>query len=47
MTRHIDGRLVCGALCLAAAATVACGGATQMSVAETVGPAPNLPAPSA
>jgi glucose/arabinose dehydrogenase len=44
MTRHTKGRLVGTALCLAVAAA-ACGGATQMSVAETTGPAPTLPPP--
>jgi glucose/arabinose dehydrogenase len=45
MTRLIHGRLVCAALWLAAVAAAGCGGATQMSVAETTGPAPNLPPP--
>jgi glucose/arabinose dehydrogenase len=45
MTRHIYGRLVRWALGLAAVAASGCAGATQMSVAETTGPAPHLPAP--
>ena len=44
MTRHIKGRLVSTALCLSVAAA-GCGGASQMSVAETTGPAPTLPPP--
>jgi glucose/arabinose dehydrogenase len=44
MTRHIKGRLVSTALFFSVAAA-GCGGATQMSVAETTGPAPTLPPP--
>jgi glucose/arabinose dehydrogenase len=45
MTWHTRSRLVWGALWLSAVTVAACGGATQMSVAETTGPAPHLPAP--
>jgi glucose/arabinose dehydrogenase len=45
MTRHIHRRLGGWALGLAAVASAGCAGATRMSVAETTGPAPNLPAP--
>jgi glucose/arabinose dehydrogenase len=45
MTRHIHGRLVGTALCLSVAAA-GCGGASQMSVAETTGPSPRLPPPT-
>jgi glucose/arabinose dehydrogenase len=45
MRRHLYGLFACTALSLAAVATAGCGGATQMSGAETVGPAPHLPAP--
>ena len=46
MTRHIHGRLVRWAVWFSAVAAAGCGGAPQMSVAETTGPAPSLPAPN-
>jgi glucose/arabinose dehydrogenase len=45
MTRHIHGRLPCWAMWLATVAAGGCAGATQMSVADTTGPAPRLPEP--
>jgi len=45
MTRHRRSRLVWSALWLSAVTVAGCGGATQMSVAETTGPAPHLPPP--
>jgi glucose/arabinose dehydrogenase len=45
MTRHKRGWLAGLSLC-ASAVVVGCGGATQMSVAETTGPAPRLPPPA-
>ncbi|HZI78227.1 MAG TPA: sorbosone dehydrogenase family protein [Vicinamibacterales bacterium] len=49
MTRHVHSRLVRPAswltLWLTAIAAAGCGGATEMSVAETTGPAPQLPQP--
>ena len=45
MTRHIRGGLVGTAVWLSAIAA-GCGGASELSVAETTGPAPHLPPPS-
>jgi len=46
MTRYVCGRLVYGTVWLAVLAAAGCAGATKVSVAEAIGPAPNLPPPT-